>query len=108
MATESRGKRVWKPFRSLVLGFEIHDKQRKDEEGAIEAFPPVRERGVPRELLFLPMFVVVVVKLVGLLAFDWSMISDGWPMWFTALFVLAVGSALFYAYLERRDREEAL
>lgn len=56
-----------------------------------------------RELLVLPFFVVVIMRLVGLIFFDWSALHDPWPLWYSMFFALGVACALVYAFLGRRD-----
>lgn len=82
-----------------------------DLEFSFESVPAPGEtstHGLWRGFLVAPLVAVIIVRIVGLVFFQWSAVTDDWPLWYEVLFALAIGCTLLYAYLRRRDRIEAV
>ena len=101
-------------FKLPFLEIRVQTVEEPVDEGVVDAASlgadqsgAVRGPGLfPGGLLILPLVVVLSIRLVGGFVFNWSYYTGHWPLWFTALFIVAIGCALLGAYLERRDRKE--
>ena len=88
------------------LEISVETLEAPPDDGVVDAGPTGARLQIPLWLFVLPFLIMLAVRMIGLLFYDWSIYSGHWPWWFSVLFVVALASLFLGGLLNRPDRKE--